>query len=122
MSQFLPIGGYNWLYPKYLDQNKYSSNSLKEYASVVGYEYLKLVLETNNDYSSAPDEIEIQKEMLSNYQLDNFNKLVANAFDKEKYVLHYENLQLYLKLGLTLQNTLCIRMQSFTMAKTKCWI
>ena len=120
MSQFLPIGGYNWLYPKYLDQNKYSSNSLKGYASVVGYEYLKLVLETNNDYSSAPDEIEIQKEMLSNYQLDNFNKLVANAFDKEKYVLHYENLQLYLKLGLTLQNTLCIRTQSFTMTKTKC--
>ena len=75
MSQFLPIGGYNWLYPKYLDQNIYSSNSLKGYASVVGYEYLKLVRESNNDYSSVPDEIEIQKEMLSNYELDNFNKL-----------------------------------------------
>ena len=27
-------------------------------------------------------------------------KLVPKYFDKEKYVLHYENLQLYLRLGL----------------------
>ena len=30
-------------------------------------------------------------------------KLVPKFFDKEKYVLHYENLQLYLKLGLKLK-------------------
>ena len=30
-------------------------------------------------------------------------KLVSNPFDKEKYVIHYENLQLYLKLGLKLK-------------------
>ena len=46
--------------------------------------------------------------MLSNYQLkiadfynfpnDKVKKLVPNFFDKEKYVLlHYENLQLYLR-------------------------
>ena len=33
----------------------------------------------------------------------NVKKLVPNLFDKEKYVLHYENLQLYLKLGLKLK-------------------
>ena len=27
-------------------------------------------------------------------------KLVPNFFDKEKYVIHYENLQPYLRLGL----------------------
>ena len=27
-------------------------------------------------------------------------KLVRNFLDKEKYLLHYENLQLYLRLGL----------------------
>ena len=47
--------------------------------------------------------------MLSYYQLkiadhyniptDNVKKLVPNFFDKEKYVIHYENLQLYLRLG-----------------------
>ena len=30
-------------------------------------------------------------------------KLTPNFFDKEKYVLHYENLQLYLRLGLKLK-------------------
>ena len=52
--------------------------------------------------------------MLSDYQLKivdlynisigNVKKLVPNFFDKEKkYVSHYENLQLYLRLGLTLK-------------------
>ena len=44
--------------------------------------------------------------MLSEYQLkvaDLYNIPIANAknyFHKEKYVLHYENLQLYFRLGL----------------------
>ena len=48
--------------------------------------------------------------MLSEYQLKiadlynipigNVKKLMPNFFDKEKYVIHYENLQLYLRLGL----------------------
>ena len=48
--------------------------------------------------------------MLSEYQLKiadlynipigNAKKLLPNFFDKEKYLLHYENLQLYLRLRL----------------------
>ena len=30
-------------------------------------------------------------------------KLVPNIFDKGKYVIHYENLKLYLRLGLKLK-------------------
>ena len=51
--------------------------------------------------------------MLFDYQLkiaDHYNipigkvkKLVPNFFDKEKYVIHYENLQLYLRLRLKLR-------------------
>ena len=51
--------------------------------------------------------------MLSDYQLKiadlynisigNVKKLVPNFFDKEKYVIHYENLKLYLRLGLKLK-------------------
>ena len=33
----------------------------------------------------------------------------CRVFDKEKYVIHYENLQLYLRLGLKLKNTSRIR-------------
>ena len=46
----------------------------------------------------------------------------VNRFDKEKYVLHYENLQPYLRLGLKLKNTLYIRIQSITVPKTICQI
>ena len=79
----------------------------------------------HNDYPLAPDKIEIKKEM-SKYQLmisdfynipiGNVKKLVPNFFDKEKYVLHYENLQ-YIRLGLKLKKTF-ITIQSITMAKT----
>ena len=51
--------------------------------------------------------------MLSEYQLKipdlnniptgNVKKLVPKFFGKEKYVIHYENLQLYLKLELKLK-------------------
>ena len=35
-------------------------------------------------------------------------KLVPKFFDKEKHVLHYENLQLYLRLQLKLKKIHCI--------------
>ena len=35
--------------------------------------------------------------------IGNFKKLVPNFFDKENYVLHYENVQLYLRSGLKLK-------------------
>ena len=71
--------------------------------------------------------------MLSEYQLniaDSYNipignviKLVPNFFDKEKYVidyenLHYENLQIYLRLGFNLKSTSRIIIQSIPMVKT----
>ena len=51
--------------------------------------------------------------MLSDYQLKiadlynipigNVKKLVPNFFNKEKYVIRYEDLRLFLRLGLELQ-------------------
>ena len=51
--------------------------------------------------------------MLSSYQFNiadfhnipigTVKKLLLNIFDKERYVLHYENLQFYLRLGLKLR-------------------
>ena len=37
---------------------------------------------------------------LGNIPIGIVQKLVPNFFDKEKYVIHYENLQLSLRLGL----------------------
>ena len=43
-----------------------------------------------------------------NIPISNVKKLVANFFDKEKYVLHYENLQVYLRPTLKLQKNHCV--------------
>ena len=48
---------------------------------------------------------------LYNISIGNVKKLVPNLFDKEKYMIHYENLKLYLRLGLKLKNTSRIRTQ-----------
>ena len=49
-----------------------------------------------------------------NIPIDNVKNLAPNFFDKEKYVLHYENLELYLRLGL--------KLQSITISKAICRI
>ena len=38
-----------------------------------------------------------------NIPIGNVKKLLPNFFDKGKYVIHYENLPLYLTLGLKLK-------------------
>ena len=40
---------------------------------------------------------------LSNIPIGNIKKSVPNIFDKEKYMLHYENLHPNLRLGLKLK-------------------
>ena len=116
MSEFLPTSGFKWIDPKEFDLNKYNSNSsniAKECVLEVDLEYLKELHKSHNDYPLTPDKIEIKREMLSNYQLKvadfynipigNVKKLASKFFDKEKYLLHYENLQLYLRLQLKLK-------------------
>ena len=40
---------------------------------------------------------------LYNIPIDTVKELVPNFFDKEKYVLHYQNFQIYLRLELKLK-------------------
>ena len=118
ISKFLPTSGFKWIDRKQFYLNKYTSNSLKECVLEVNLEYPKKLHELRNDYPLVPDKIEIKREMLSNYQIkitdfynitiDNAKKLVPNFFDKEKYALHYENLELYLRLGLKLKTINCV--------------
>ena len=108
MSKFLPTSGFKWIDLKEFDLYKYTSNSSIGCILEVDLKYPKDLRELHNDYPLAPDKIEIKKEMFSEYQLkiadicnipiSNVKKLVLNFFDKEQYVLHYENLQLYLRL------------------------
>ena len=115
MSKFLLTSGFKWIDPKEFDLNKYTSNSSKGCVLEVDLEYRKELqeLHNDNDYPLVSHKIEIKREILSDYQLkiadhynipiDNVKKLVPNSFDQEKYVIHYENLKLYLRLGLKLK-------------------
>ena len=117
MSKFLPISRLKQIDPKEFKLSKYTSNSSKGCVIKVDLEYPKESCDLHTDYPLAPNKIEIKREMLSEYQLKIANfynisigtvkKLVPNFFDKEKYVLHYENLQLYLTLGLKLKEIHC---------------
>ena len=120
MSKCLSTSGFRWIDPKELDLNKYTSNSSKVCVLEVDLEYPKELRELHNDYSLAPDKTEVKREMLSEYQIKiadlydipigNVKKLVPKVFEKDKYVIHYECLQLYLRLGLKFwKNTWRIR-------------
>ena len=104
MSKFLPASGFKRINSKEFDLIKYTRNSSRGCVLEVDLEYPKELYELHNDHPLAPDKIEIKREMLPEYQtIGNVKKLVPNLFDKEKYVIHYENLQLYLRLGLKLK-------------------
>ena len=104
MSKFLPATGFKWMDPKEFDLNKYTNNSSKGCVLEVDLEYPEELRELHNDSQLASDKIKIERQMLSEYQLKisdlynipigNVKKLVPNFFDKEKHVMHYENLQL----------------------------
>ena len=82
MSKFLPTSGFKWIDPKEFDFNKYTSNSSKRCVLEVALEYPKELRELYNDYPVAPDEIEIKREMLPEYQLkmtDLCNIPIANV-------------------------------------------
>ena len=69
MSQLFPTSGFRWIDPKEFDLNIYASNSSKGCVLEVDLEYHKELRELYNDYPIAPDKIEIEREMLPNYQL-----------------------------------------------------
>ena len=89
------------------------SNSSTGYILEVDLEYSEKLHYIHNDYPLAPEKINIPKEWLSKYFLKIGNghniatgavkKLVPNLMNKNNYVIHYRNLQQYLKLGVKLK-------------------
>ena len=113
MSKFLPTSGCKWIDAKEFAFNKYTSNSSKGSVLKVDLEHPKELQELHNDDPLPLDKVEIKREKLPGYQLKiadpynipigNVKKLVHDFFDKEKYVILYENLKLFLRLGLKLK-------------------
>ena len=113
MLKSLPIDRFKWLDAAKFNLDKYGDNSLRGCVLETDLEYLISLHELHFYYPLAPDKKETNREMISDYQLkitDNYNvsignakKLVPNFFNKEKYVVHYKNLKLYLRLRLKIK-------------------
>ena len=113
MSQYLPTGVFRWMTEKqidYIDLAKYKEDSKKGLILEVDLAYPEELHDLHNDYPLGPEKIKVNKDMLSNYCQEIANKfnvstglvykLIPTLSNKEKYVLHYRNLQLYTDLGL----------------------
>ena len=112
MSQYLPTGGFKWLTEEEVNLSKFNDNSEKGLILEVDLEYPKELHDLHNDYPLAAEKIKVTKNMLSPYcreiaekfgvKIGLVDKLIPTLFNKERYVLHYRNLQQYLSLGLKL--------------------
>ena len=113
MSQYLTTGGFRWMTQKQIDKTnlaKYEVDSKKGLILEVDLEYPEELHDLHNDYPLGPEKVKVEKDMLSPYCksiADKYNistglvyKLIPTLSKKEKYVLHYRNLQLYIDLGL----------------------
>ena len=116
MSQYLPTGGFKWMTEKQINKinlAQYNEDSNKGLILEVDMEYPKELHDIHNDYPLGPENVKVTDNMLSGYCKKiqkKFNistglvhKLIPTLCDKEKYVLHYRNLQLYLDLGLKIK-------------------
>ena len=124
MSQPLPYRNFKWVYP----ETSFYTNELNEivvgdtmipkkkgigHIYEVDLEYPDELHDLHNDYPCAAEKIKVSDDMLSNYCREiknkfkissgNVNKLITTLNDKKNYVLHEENLKLYLSLGLKLK-------------------
>ena len=113
MSQSLPTKDFKWINSEDFILENYKNNTKKGAILEVDLEYPEELHDLHNDYPLAPEKILITDNMLSKYCKDlkekenissgRVHKLVPNLKNKEKYVLHYKNLQLYLSLGMKLK-------------------
>ena len=115
MSKYLPTGGFRWLTKQEIEDfniNQYKDSNEKGVILEVDLEYPQELHDLHNGYPLAPEKIKVTKDMLSDYSqkiAEKFNistglvhKLIPTLNKKEKYVLHYRNLNIYIGLGLKL--------------------
>ena len=85
MSRKLPTHGFKWMSPWQLVNWGYHTCIVE-----VDLEYPHELHDLHNDYPLAPEHLEV----------GGVSKLIPNLYDKKNYVVHYEALKLYERLGL----------------------
>ena len=115
MVQHLPTSGFKWSSASIKDILNHPSNDKVGYICEVDLEYPYELHQMHNDYPLAPEKLEVKSEWLSQYQHNlmttnksclKVKKLVPNLRNKQKFVIHYRNLQLYISLGMKITKLL----------------
>jgi ribosome-binding factor A len=124
MSQCLPMSDFKWADEVSMEVvMKTAEDANTGYILEVDLEYPKHLHDAHSDYPLAPETMSVPEEWLGDYQQNlnkklndgkyfECNKLVPNLRNKEKYIVHYRNLQQYVKLGLNV--TKIYRVLQFT--------
>ena len=113
MSQKLPLKNIKWAKKTPIVEN-WNENDEFGYIMEVDLEYPETLHDFHSDYPLAPEIMNVNVSMLSDYQKQVFkiyydgkspkdektSKLILNLKDKEKYVVHIKTLQYYLKMGM----------------------
>ena len=113
MSEPLPVGEYKWM--SRADIKKLRIRDLPDddeygYVFEVDLEYPAELHDRHNCYPLAVEHVKLTeqhlshtaKELLHGQRYSGVKKLVPNLNDKQRYVLHYRNLKLYMEQGLKL--------------------
>ena len=129
MSKPLPKSGFKWkrVMPTEEEIMNKKENAKKGWILEVDLEYPAELHKEHNSYPLAPEKKVVKKESMSDYQknlikeldlkLPNSNKLLLTLEDKNDYVVHYSNLQFYLKQGMKLK-----RVKRVLEFEQECWM
>ncbi|KAE9523040.1 hypothetical protein AGLY_016671 [Aphis glycines] len=92
MSKYLPTGDFKWVNNlNNFDVMSISDVSPKGYILEVDLSYSKELHDLHSDFPLAPEK---------HFDDEQLPKLLTSLYDKKKYIIHYETLKLYIKLGL----------------------
>ena len=115
MSQIMPHGNFKWMSEdefKNIDWLHQTDEQTTGYFVECDLVYPPEIHDEHNDYPMAPERMVLHEEMISETQsqiVKCYNisrsamtqtKLVPNLMDKNRYVVHYINLQFYLEHGM----------------------
>ena len=123
MSQMLPLKGFKWTSSE-IDILNLPGDSELGYIPEVDLEYPKELHDKHNPYPLAPGHVQVNDDMLSTFQRNHspsirgsVRKLVPNLHGKEKYIVHYRNLQLYVSLGMKIK-----KIHQVMQFEQSCWM
>jgi hypothetical protein len=121
MADYMPESEFKWLNDeeiKNFERNidMYLNSTDVGYVIECNLEYPERLHDFHSDFPLAPEKMKIPTKDLSEYQKNLLEimkdikykrvpteKLMLTLYDKEKYIVHYQNLKLYLSLGMKLK-------------------